>query len=138
MQNSSGKLSVKCGLEVTGLQEGSCETDVIQIKGGVCISFPKASVTIAQTVWLKAIVMYCFTVLKAIRLRSRCQQSPTPSRGFRAGSIPASFSCWWLQLALVCSYITPNVKAKSSDLSSLSSHYLLSVAPVQSPSASFL
>ena len=130
---------MKSGLErQTGLQEGSYEADVIQIKGGVCISFPKGAVTIPQTVWLKTIVMYCFTVLKATRLRWRCQQGHTPSRGFRAGSIPASFSFWWLQHALSCSYITPNVQAKSSNLSSLSSHCLLSVSPIKSPSASFL
>lgn len=78
---------------------------MIQVKGGVCISFSRATVAIPKSGWLKTTVMYCLAVLKARRLKSRCQQGHTPSRGlcrcrkihsclFQFLVAPACFGLW--------------------------------------------
>lgn len=51
--------------------------------------------------------LFFFTVLETRSLKSECWQVCTPSEGFRGEFFLASFSSWWLQVYLVCGYVSP-------------------------------
>lgn len=73
---------------------------------GVFVSYGYCN-KLPQIWWLRKTEIYYFIVLEAGSLKSKCQQSHTPSEGCGGESFFASSRFWGLQVFFALSYKTP-------------------------------